>query len=777
MCEYECNEDNIHSCYGLYEIAIDVAIKMTENEHEMSTPENLLKLIRSTFTLLAKSTCKRAKNMQNRLVSLLKQYISMGNTKSKAIMIIPVVIDMLRQSSATPAFAAMEQMNTFQLLRKLWILYQTSENWEKFIEIGYILIAHNKDSQMDRTLLEYVVYWTTMRIKDMTHSETVKTPNEYFSSKGNSIYNLKMPATFDIVDIACTFFNYSTLNEQSAFNDKYVNQLIEYAAAKDAEKRARFLHYLTYLNINKRNNKHLGLILKALETKIENPSAGLLYSKILYLQYSCMITALTEKRKDVHLSVEFTYEALASTNSIFRQMNFDSDVSHLERLREMQRFYIKFIDFYLEKSTEAREQGQFAAEKSKLFQTGKLIANHLILRGFLDYGLQLYWKLHQFATVENDEFGMIESCSYLAEYSAELKSEMKDLNAAVAKCNEIAKEKLQTFNSLLSRKQNLLLNYLLNLITFMYESCTPDEERVLQLLLFVIGMIGGIDNKLVSSIYGDEVEIKTVPNKAFDAIRFKIYATVFTMTTKYNTNYPIEANRLMEHMLRFLKDNVSIVAEATYSTAITTLKTLSMVVLYCQYHYEFTEYEALLLTMLKLAIRLGFVRTIAEITYMKLLLELGAENIASSKVNIWVKTKFSRKSTEYLNLFMIINQVKLNALNLLIQNDLVMNFDEITPIVKVATDNVGQCEPIRKENSRPKSPAKAISATRKVVSLIFLLLYDELNPCGNHEPMARLKHIVLNCGPAFFLIIRYICFHFRPKTTCLTLQNIRFYII
>lgn len=698
LCNYECLQDNIHACYGLYEIAMDVATKMVEREQEMESNEHFVKIILSTFSLMSKLTCKKVKDMQYDSVLMLRNFISMGYTKTKAEMIIPIVIDILKRILTIPTFPAMEQINYLQLLRKLFTLYQTSENWEKQIEIGYNLMAYNKDSQMDNAMQNYVVYWTTMRIKDLPFNDSMKTPNEYFASKSYSCYKLKLPSNFDLFDIACSFFKYSVLNHHNTLNEKYINQLIEYAAVKDTKRRAHFLHHLTYININQRTHKLLEMILKSLKPNTEDECVGLLYSKILVLLYFYMLTASLETHSGVHISVEFSYARLTSANSIFRQINFDTEASQLHRLQEIQQGYVKFIDFYLNKSSEEREK--YADEKSGLFYTGKLIANHLILRGFSENGLQLYWKLHLFSMAENDEFEMIESCSYLIEYAVELKPEMKKgLNAVADKCNDIAKEKLKAFNSLISSKQNLLLNYMLNLITFLCENNAPDEQKILQLLLFVIGMVGGIDDEIIAGVFGDHIEIKTIPNKTFVAIRFKIYATIFAMITTYNRIYTIYTNRLMEHMLNFLRDNVAIVGDSTYSVALTAIKSLTMAVSYSQYHYEVTEYESLLLTMLKFVIRLGYTRAMAEITHLKLLLELSAENIPLSKVNVCLNYKLLE-----LNILTVhILQIKFYALNVLIQNDLPVSLAETCSIAKIAESNALLCEPIRKEASHSKS--------------------------------------------------------------------------
>lgn len=637
LCEFECKEDNIHACYLLYLMAMDIANQMLQNGIDITSIDQFSKIIRSNFTLVGKMTCKRATNLQACTMFVCKNLLKACDTKSKAIMITPIVVEMLKKVGPLPS--NMQMFNKVQLLRMLWYLHQTAEDRMKMIEVGFLILAFHREFDADYfAILEHIICYTVKYVKEIIVDKPISVPHEYLTKELYAAYNLKQPADFDPIEMACFFFKNSYLTGNDEYYEKYVNSMIKYAASKKyAQKSAHFLHFIISVPFDKETNDLVEKMLKTLKThitKTKSPSVTLLLGKILFLQYSSMVKDFTQKHKHVQTIVEFTDQGLTSPDCVFRQMNFDMEMNQFERLRFIKKTYTDFIDFYLASTPDEREQ--YADEKCNILTTTKLIANQLMLRGYLEHGLKLYWKLYQFSAAANDDHTMIESGAYLAEYSTEFKllNPNDDLNATLDTCSDLVKEKLKTFDKLGFRKQTIVLNYLLSLIVFMCENKRADDQKVMHLLIFVVGMVGGVDDELISSIYGIDVDVKTVPNQAFDGIRFKIYATVFAMITKYNVKYPYNPHLLMEHMLRFLKANAGILMETTYAVTITGIKTISMIVSFCQSHYVATQYESMLLTMLKIVLRFGFVRSLAEMVYFKILLELSSEKFASCLVGL-----------------------------------------------------------------------------------------------------------------------------------------------
>lgn len=634
LCDSECSEDNIHACYGLYEASMDVACKMVQNNFGMVSAEHLMKMIRTNMTLIGKMTCKRTQYIQSNSIYWLKQLIKTYSTKEQAHTLIPIVEFLLRKISPTPFAQMEEQMDKVYLLQALWMMYQMAESGSKVINIGFILMACLLDSKKSFWLsMEYIVYHISKHIKEAGTEK--KTPHEYLTSQAFAAYKLSKPSGFNSADVASAFFQYTHLAESNHFYEKYVNQMIQYAVANDPVKSCRFLHYVSGVNCDQQNTESIETLLKALSTratKTKDPSIGALYAKIVYLQYAYIVIDSTRKYNDVHLTSEFTDDTMATQKSVFRQFNFDMELGQVNRLRVIKKAYMKFIDFFLAKTVD--EQQQFADEKSNILCNGKLVANHLIMRGHLESGLELHWKVYSFAAAVNEEFTMVELCSCMAEHAAEVQvlSMKDDLDAALDVCSGLVKEHMKAFDKLGSRKQNHLLNYLLNLVLYMHETKSTNKSHAMRLLCFVIGMVGDIDEDVVSAVYGCDVDIKTVPNKSFAGIRFKVYATIFTMITKYNVPLAHDSHTLMELMMRCLKNNTHIANESAFAVAVTVIKSLSMAVMFCQVHYECTQYETVVMTMLKFALRLGFVRCIAELIFLKLLLELGSEKFESCTV-------------------------------------------------------------------------------------------------------------------------------------------------
>lgn len=635
LCETECNEDNIHACYGLYELSMDVASKIVQNNFNMSSSRELLKIIQVNMELGGKTTCKRAQSYQKYSVSLLKHLMKMGSTKSQANMLIPIAMHVITRISPMPVAAVAEQMDRIDLLHTLWQLYHTCKNGPMIINIGYIWIACRLKNKDYIQWMEFIIHYITRHIQESNNAAEIATPHEFLTNEAFAVYALEKPADFNTVAVACTFFQHTTLTESNTFYEKYVNQMLEYAVANSPVESSRFLHYVSGVSCDARNTKLIETLLDALSSraaKTKDPSLDPLYAKILYLRYAQVDRDNTQKFSECHISTEFTEECMATPNSVFHQFNFDMEVEQVNRLRVIKKAYTKFIDFYLTK--EAEERQQFTDEKLNVLANGKLVANSLIMRGHLEHGLEYHWKVYCFAAAIKEEFTMIELCSCLAEHANEVQALRfkDDLNAALDVCTGLVIEHMKAFEKLGTTKQNHVLNYFLNLVIYIYETKKSDQLLEIHLLCLVIGLVGDIDEDVVSAIFGYEVDIKTVPNKAFDGVRFKIYATVFTMITKYNVQIAHDSYRLMECMLRCLSNNVRILNESTLTVAITALKSLAMGVMFCQLHYECTQYEPLVLAMLKYILRRGFIGSVAEVIYLKLMLELSSEKLETCTV-------------------------------------------------------------------------------------------------------------------------------------------------
>lgn len=634
FCRYECKEDNIHACSTLFNLAIHTVNEMLRKKFVLTAIDHLAKIFRSALILLGKmGTCTLRSHLQSHAVTEIRDLVKFCETdKSYAIMIAPILAEMVKKMGSLPKF--MMHCNRPNLLRMLWGLYQKAQDWVKFMEVGYLILALHQEFPADFIHLLVHIVGVTVRTAKMA-DKSMKTPHEYLHD--NDIfasYKLKRPANYDPIEMACFYFKHTVPNHE-VYYENYLSEIIKYAALEtDAVKSCRFLHYSMGVADKEANlaADKLAKSLKAHITKTKSPSVMLLLGKLLFLQYTATAKEFVLKHKNIQMSVELSDEGLASPDSVFRQLNFDMEINQIEQLIFIKKTYTDFIDFYLTEAPEEREQ--YVAEKCNIVVTAKYLANQLIWRGYLEYGLDLCWKVYQFAVAANEELTMIEAASYLAEYSTEFKllHPKHYLNETLDTCSDLVKEKLKTFDKLGARMQTTILNYLLDLIVFMCEDKRADDKNVKQLLIFVAGMIGGIDADLITKMYGIDIDIKTVPNKAFDGIRFKMYATVFTMITKYNIKYPYNPHLLMEHLLRFFKANSVIMIEPSQGVVLTGVKAISLIVQFCQTHFETTQYEPMLVAMLKIVTRYGFTRSIAEAILSKILLDLSAEKLESCLV-------------------------------------------------------------------------------------------------------------------------------------------------
>lgn len=634
----KCEGLGTHGCHDTAIIAGNLYLKLIGNGITNEIVGIYANIISNQFESLSTLLCVNEVNLQKQAINMFNSIVKKCKSKEEAQFVIPVLSKILKRWRKIKLNADLNKyFNLTSVLNNLFSAVNCTENWEELIKIGYLLMGFLLSSTETPNNFEHIAWTVAKKQKDNIGTIATKTPYDQFNKSEDLKFGLKMPDNFDVSKLSMAFlrvgFKYAVMATE--VSNKIIHQMVMNAKPDDPNS-LRFALSIQSMNFDEITNKRI----ESLTNKMRNPddSVRLQLAAIKYLKFNYDSTQTSEKYKEFSISDELTESRLASEQSIFRQMTFEYEKGQIGTLREVKEAFIRFGKYYSElKSDDDRKK--FEDEKELLLRELKPLANQFIIREYFDEGLDLFMSLYNLSKAVKDDYGIIDSCSYFAENSYEFKRKFPNLNLKeiISICYGVAVQKLKELTTLSARKQTQVCYCLLNLVLYYYEDGGNNQANIILILRFVFTTIGGIgDAELESSaqdIIGRLKMNDPMPTINSQAVRIKFYAVMFTIITKYGAKSCFHPSKFIKFVLEHVKKNLSIYSDSNAAVPIMLYNMLPEMVTWLLSTYEYDDNNVgLMLTLLKLAMRSGYVLRAASLIVVLLNQELMSEKLKGCQV-------------------------------------------------------------------------------------------------------------------------------------------------
>lgn len=635
----KCENIGNHLSHDLTMLAIDIYSRLVNKNLDNKTAEKLAVIIRTDFEVLSKLDCPRALFIQTEAVKKFRLLLKNCESKETADLMIPILKGILKRSHRFKLEDA--KLDAILLLNSLCTAFNTLEKHEEMIETGYLALAFASVVESTSNF-DHIAWTLAKKQKEMSGNVAQKTPFEYFHQiKTESLYGVTLPETFSLTKLSLAYLRvgmkYAVMS--SELSHKIVHQLLMSVSSKDHSP-LKFVLYIASMNFDKITNDRVEKLTKSLKTQAkEDSSLGLQLAAIKYHKLNYEATQLSEKYKDLSINQALTEEQLASHANIFKEISLKREKPQIETLRSIKKQFIRFAEFYQSKSENERKQ--FDDEKDLLLQKLKMVANQFIVRGYIDDSMSLYMTLYRLATLVDDEWGVIDSCSFFAEYCTEFKQQYPDenLKSIIEKCFNCVIKTIKQLNNLSIRKQNQVCFCMLNLVLFYHEDDGDHKTEIHIILSFVFKTIGGVGDQNISNCMKAVVgfcvsaDIKDAPKIQSEAVRIKFHSVLFTMVTKYSAPCTFDPAIFIHFVMEHLKKYIGLYYDSTAAVPILLYNMVPQMIIWLHSIYEMhRDHQGLILSLLKLTLRSGYALRAANLMVTLLQMNLLSEDLNSAKV-------------------------------------------------------------------------------------------------------------------------------------------------
>lgn len=635
----KCANTGNHLSHDLNMLVIDIYSRLVNTNRDSKLSEKIALIIRTNFEVLSKLECSKSLNIQIEAVNKFRLLMKNCESKETANSMVPLLMAVLRRCHRFKLGNA--KLDAIYLLNCLFTAFNTMEKREQMIETGYLTLAFI--SALESTPnFDHFAWTVANKQKEMSGNLAQKTPFDHFNQiKTESLYGITLPENFSLTKLSLAYLRvgmkYSVMS--SELINKMVHQFLMLTSSQDYSP-LKFVLYIKSINCDKITNERIEVLIKSLKTKgKEDISLGLQLAAIKYYKFNYEATELSEKHKDFSITQALTDEQLASSISIFKEITFKREKPQIEALRHIKEQFIRFAEFYQSKSESERKQ--FEDEKDLLLRDLKVIANQFIVRGYIDDSLTLYMVLYRLATLVDDEWGVIDSCSFFAEYCSEFKRQFPDenLKSIIEKCFNCVIKKLKELENLSARKQNQVCFCMLNLVLFYHEDDADHKSEIHIILSYIFKTIGGVGDQDMSNCMKAAVgfhvsaDKKDAPKIHSEAVRIKFYSVLFTVVTKYNAPCAFNPATFIHFVMQHVKKYIGLYFDSTAAVPILLYNMVPQMIIWLHSIYEVhQEHRAMILTLLKLALRSGYALRTANLMVTLLQMNLLIEDVKSVKV-------------------------------------------------------------------------------------------------------------------------------------------------
>lgn len=640
-----CEATHIHLSHEITLLAVNQFVRIVGNCPESLAALQLGKILNRNFKAVSELTCSKAQNVQHFATNALRGIMKACDNKETAQLAIEVLKPILKHYKEVKLMEGVPYFDEIYVISYLFKANNCAENWNAAVDVGYLLMALMSVPEPMPNFENTA--WTVAKIQ--RDQKYLKSPYDHFHQiNSGKLYDFDKPTDFNLTKFSLAYLRvgikYGVMPTE--LSNKIVHQLLM-VESRDGSNPLRLVLIVNSMTFDRFTTERVEILIKAWQAKGDKDrSIGLQLAAFEYYKFNHDVSEWTEKHKNMHISQALSEEAQTSNTNIFKEITFDIETRQINTLRYIKQKFIDFTEYYINKSDVDRMP--FEVEKDYLLRELKMVANQFIVRGYIDDGLDLYMALHRFSTVVNDEFGMIDACSFFAECSVEFerKFPLENLNEIVKGCFDNMIKKLKVLADLPTRKQNQVGFCLLNLVLYYHENGGKEiySKQIHTILLFIFTSIGGIRDKNM----GDSLKATTgfsiptsnnatkVPKIDSEAVRIKFYSVLFTIVTKYNAPSSFCPSRFLCFMMQHIKKYINVYHDITAAVPILLYNIIPQMITWLNSIYEINaNSQSVVLTLLKLAVRSGYALRTAGLIMTTMQISLLTEDLKYCKVHFY----------------------------------------------------------------------------------------------------------------------------------------------
>lgn len=634
-----CDTIGIHCANEMAMIAMETYSTLIDNGSSVTaeTIEKFSTIIRSSLKAICKLKCAKAPETQNITTYKLALLSKKCDTKEKAEFMIQPLTDIWQRFHQFKQLERDKRFDELTIASYLFSAVNKTENWESLVNVSYLYMMQLILGEKTHTF-EHVAWILAKRLKE---NKMVITPFDHFKKVKTMI---ELPKNFDVNKVSLEFlrvgFKYCVMAPE--LSNKIIHQMLM-LATPDNSSSLRFALFAPNMKFDQITSERVDKLTKALLTKSkEDKSIALQLAAIKYLRFSFEATELSESHISLSMTESLSEQKLILENNIFRKVTLDFEKEKVDTLRYVKKRYFNFTMFYIEKSSDERKI--FDDEKELLLRDLKVIASQFIVRGYADDGLDLYMAFFKLSKEVNDEFGLIDSCSFLIENMSDFKRKFpnESFDVIIETVNSVALAKCKEMKTLSPRKQVQLCFCLLNLVLYYYEVGGDHSKSINVILLFVFNAIGGIGDKTMENsmaaivgkvVTNAEEPIDSRQNFQNEAIRIKFYSVLFTMVTKFGAPSAFHPSDFINFVMNHVKKYMSLCYDMNSSIPIMMYNIIPQMVLWLEGRYEFTaDCVSLMMTLLKVSLKYGYALKSVNLLVILIQVDLLSEKLPGCKV-------------------------------------------------------------------------------------------------------------------------------------------------
>lgn len=636
----DCDDIGKHCTHELMQLASEMYTTLIEKDID-GPIDVFANIVQNNFDAVSKLKCSKALEAQRSSVSKVQKLAKKCETPENAKFMIPVLKAILKRYNKIKLMDELTHFDVVCILNHLFRILNTTNRWEELVDVSYLYMAFYSAVPNHSLGNLDLIAWTMA--KKQKEKKTTKTPYDYFSeSTEESLYGLKLPENFDIdrvsLDLLKIGLKYNVLAPE--LSTRTINQLMK--TSKKNHNSLRFAFFVQSMTFDKDTSERVDKLVNSLRViSKKDASIALQLAVMKYLRLNFEATQMNEKYVSLSITEALSEAQLALQTSIFRDVTFDQEKIQIKTLRYVKDGFIGFVSFYLCKVNEERKQ--FDDEKELLLRELKIIANQFVVRGYTEDGLELYMALFKLSKEIQDDFGLIDACSFFAENSCDFRRKFpkENLKSIIEDCFAACVEKLKDLSNLNTRKQNQVCFFILNLILFYYEDGGNYEKEIHLILAYIFKIIGGTEDKKIEetmeALIGRIEIVKTNGNETkkslSEAVRIKFYSVLFTIITKYGAPTAFHPTKFIQFVMNHIKTYLSVYHDNTVAVPILLYNTIPQMMMWLESHYQLNvDIPALMMTLLKLSLKSGFANRTVNLMLVLLQMDLTGEKLESCKV-------------------------------------------------------------------------------------------------------------------------------------------------
>lgn len=592
------------------EVAASVAIEVYKSAIQKNIVldaqiyDSFGKMFATNLMNLSKLDCSSTNYSQSKHLQELRQMTTLCSSTAKMNYVIPVYTHIfqnfadiqLNKVKLTPAGTVDE----LYMLRKLYDFVKSAEMWSELIHVGFFMLAYILVAEKPNKILLHSTIYEVSKIQ-VQYKDTIpfETPYDFYTRKKDSVFRVKFPENVSVVDMLLAYVEnhgkYSQ-NGLDELNNKCIYQLMMLAAKEDPIHCMRFIYHIDKFNyestVAERCKRHLRTFRASVELYDEKKKRAALLLIGAFNFHNYMINMIETNKKNAGLVLQ---DELNSTDrpTIFSLQTLAFEREQAELLFAAKKQMESFLIFCMELNE--ADRAVYEEELRYLLKAMKDVARYFQARDYECESMEAFVALYRLAKLLDDQFGMINACSYIAENSLAFRERFRnqhelELTTMLDQCYVLLVKNIQDIATLSIRKQKEIFYCLLNIALYHFADNRID------------------DGKKIMQFVRIQMQERNIHH---GVVEMKYYSVLFEMISKYQQPSRFSAIEFGEYLIKKIRDQVAnLPPEDATHIPMLMFNAIPAIVTFLLNRYESTSSvrENLLQTMLKLAVKSGYVR-------------------------------------------------------------------------------------------------------------------------------------------------------------------------